>query len=71
MYATQIQCPYFCLQGLGKDQIFTHHGKRYMHNNISLYDQQFNRRHSLGSRNWDRHRMTWQPESSDHPLQGK
>ena len=58
------------LQGLGKDQIFTHHGDRYMHNTISLYDQTFNRRYSMGSRNWDGKRMAWLPEASDHPVQG-
>ena len=57
-------------QGLSKDHIFTHHGTRYMHNSMSLYDQQFNRRHSVGSRKWDRHRLAWLPEASDNPLQG-
>ena len=41
-----------------------------MHNSMSLYDQQFNRRHSVGSRKWDRHRLAWLPEASDNPLQG-
>lgn len=42
-----------------------------MHNNISLYDQTFNRQYSLGMRKWDGKRMAWLPEASDHPLQGK
>lgn len=58
-------------QGLNKDHIFTHHGGRYMHNMISLYDQQFNRRYTVGGRRWDRHRLAWLPEASDNPIQGE
>ena len=37
------------IQGLGPKHIFGHHGNRYMHNNISTYDQHFSRRHSSGT----------------------
>ena len=59
-------------EGLGKDQLFSHHGKRYMHNCVSLYDQEFNhRRHHTTPRSWDWHRLAWLPEVSDHPVQGE
>ena len=58
-------------QGLGKNHIFTHHGAHYMRNNISLYDQQFNRHYAVGPRKWDRHRLAWLPEASDHPMDGE
>lgn len=59
--------------GLGPAHIFGHHGNRYMHNNISTYDQQFSKRHSTGEqtqRQWDRHRLSWLPEASDNPATG-
>ena len=59
-------------EGLSKDQLFSHHGKRYMHNCISLYDQEFNhRRRHTTPRSWDWHRLAWLPEVSDHPVQGE
>ena len=59
-------------QGLGKNQIFTHHGDRYSSSNtISLYDQTFNKRHSVGPRMWDGKRLAWLPEASDHPMEGR
>ncbi|XP_003388257.1 PREDICTED: uncharacterized protein C1orf158 homolog [Amphimedon queenslandica] len=56
--------------GIDKEHIFIHHGKSYMRNTISLYDQTFNRGYELGERKWDGKRMAWLPEKTDHPLQG-
>ncbi len=51
--------------------LFRHHGDRYNNNMISLYDLQFNRKFSIGGgRAWDRNRLSWLPEVSDHPVQG-
>lgn len=69
--STSIWHCFSTIQGLNKDHIFTHHGDRYKFNNlISLYDQQFNRKYSTGTRKWDRHRLAWLPEASDNPMQG-
>ncbi|XP_064384876.1 cilia- and flagella-associated protein 107-like [Halichondria panicea] len=57
--------------GLNKDLLFRHHGDRYNNNMISMYDQQFNRKYGMGGRAWDRNRLSWLPEVSDHPMQGK
>lgn len=48
-----------------------HHGERYMQNFISSYDQDYIRNYHSGIRRWDRHRIMWTPEKSDHPLTGK
>jgi hypothetical protein len=59
-------------EGLKKDILFTHHGKRYMNNSITLYDQEFNhRRRHTTPRSWDWHRLAWLPEISDHPIVGE
>ena len=59
-------------EGLSKNMLFTHHGRRYMNNTMSLYDQEFNhRRHKTVPRAWDRHRLAWLPEASDHPVLGE
>ena len=63
-------------EGLGKENLFYHHGNRYSNNMISWYDEQFNKREREGPnklpelRQWDSHRLAWLPEKSDHPIQG-
>jgi hypothetical protein len=38
--------------------------------NISWYDTDYRRASTKQHRKWDRHRLVWQPEFSDHPVQG-
>ena len=38
--------------------------------NISWYDTDYRRKSTKEHRTWDRHRLVWQPEYSDHPVQG-
>ncbi|XP_074655259.1 cilia- and flagella-associated protein 107-like [Tubulanus polymorphus] len=63
--------------GLGKEFIFTHHGKKYSNNMISSYDEDYNKRERESwdrlpeLRTWDSNRLAWVPEKSDHPMQGK
>ncbi len=70
MYVLMFSIISFSLQGLNKDLLFRHHGDRYNNNMISMYDQQFNRKYGMGGRAWDRNRLSWLPEVSDHPMQG-
>lgn len=39
--------------------------------NISWYDTDYRRASTKQSRNWNRHKLVWEPEYSDHPVQGK
>lgn len=63
-------------EGMGKENLFYHHGKRYSNNCISWYDEQFNKRERDEAnklpelRSWDSHSLAWQPEKSDYPIQG-
>ncbi|RDD39114.1 Uncharacterized protein C1orf158-like protein [Trichoplax sp. H2] len=59
--------------GLNKQQIFFHHGKKYNDNMISYYDQVYNKRdleHIPTNRRWDLKRIAWLPEKSDVPIYG-
>eukprot|EP00731_Ephydatia_muelleri_P014341 Em0008g61a len=57
--------------GLEKKFLFTHHGSHNAHNFTSFYHQDYTKRYSPGTRQWDRHRLIWSPEKSDHPLEGE
>ncbi|XP_061189581.1 cilia- and flagella-associated protein 107-like [Saccostrea echinata] len=61
--------------GLGQEHIFHHHGDKYMQNKISWYDEQYNGRYKENTlpslRDWNSHKLSWAPEKSDYPLQGK
>ena len=63
--------------GLGQERLFYHHGKKYTNNMISWYDEQYNQRERTendklpDSRHWDSHTLSWVPEKSDYPMQGK
>ena len=62
--------------GLGPEHIFYHHGKRYENNNVSWYDEMYNGRWEEnkdlpGLRDWNSHKLSWAPERSDYPLQGR
>ena len=63
-------------EGVGKDFLFNHHGKKYSNNMISWYDENFNKRERSGPnklpelRSWDSHTLSWRPEKTDHPIQG-
>ena len=61
-------------QGLGATHLVVHHGKRYLHNNISGYDLNFCRHHGStlqGQRHWNIHNMLWEPEMVDLPASGE
>lgn len=61
--------------GLGQEHIFHHHGEKYTQNNLSWYDEHYNGRYKENTlpslRDWNGHKLSWAPEKSDHPLQGK
>jgi len=48
-----------------------HHGEQYMKCFLTSYDQYHNRKYKSGPREWDRHRIKWEPETVDHPADGK
>lgn len=62
--------------GLGKEQLFYHHGNRYSNNMISWYDEHYNKRERDENnklpelRQWNSHKLAWVPEKTDHPIQG-
>jgi hypothetical protein len=60
--------------GLGTENLFWHHGKRYTNNMLSWYDEHYNGRWKENdfppSRQWNSHQLAWGPERSDYPLQG-
>jgi len=39
--------------------------------NISWYDSDYRRASTKQQRQWNRHKLVWEPEYSDHPVQGK
>lgn len=39
--------------------------------NISWYDSDYRRASTKQTRTWNRHKLVWEPEYSDHPVQGK
>ncbi|WAR15583.1 CA158-like protein [Mya arenaria] len=59
--------------GLGPENLFWHHGKKYTNNMLSWYDEHYNgrwRENQLPpSRQWNSHQLAWGPEKSDYPLQ--
>lgn len=62
--------------GLGPEHIFYHHGRKYSNNMVSWYDEHYNGRWTEngdlpGLRDWNSHKLSWAPERSDYPLQGK
>jgi hypothetical protein len=59
--------------GLKKEFIFNHHGNAYDNGMISWYDTDYNHR-ATGlpeTRQWDHNTLSWAPEKSDFPLQGR
>ena len=39
--------------------------------NISWYDSDYRRASTKQTRQWNRHKLVWEPEYSDHPVQGQ
>lgn len=64
--------------GMEPKFLLHHHGNRYMANQITWYDEDYNRRPRTGAENYlpplrqfSTHVMAWIPEKSDHPLRGQ
>ncbi|XP_065842568.1 cilia- and flagella-associated protein 107-like [Oscarella lobularis] len=55
--------------GIGRKHLFVHHGTRYSNNMLPLYRDTFTRsldpRYAPTVRQWDRNKMSWQPEPID------
>ncbi len=63
-------------EGLVPKFLMYHHGDKYMNNDVTWYDQDYNKRERSGPnklpelREFSSHVMAWIPEKTDHPIQG-
>eukprot|EP00118_Oscarella_pearsei_P026112 m.309414 g.309414 ORF g.309414 m.309414 type:complete len:232 (+) comp46390_c0_seq1:113-808(+) len=58
--------------GIGRQHLFVHHGTRYSNNMLPLYPDTFSKTwhpdYTPKIRQWDRNKMSWQPEPIDQSL---